>query len=182
MGKMISPEVLRRFSFFAGFDAATIKEFSMASTEVEVKKGEWLFRDGDKADGFYIILKGKIDIKVSLGEKGICQVAVSSLTKGDILGWSSLVDPYVYKLCAFASQDSRLIKMDCIRLCEMMAHQPHIGYMLMTRIAQVIGNRLVDLRVRFISLVEGERWQRLAVPRSLYVEEGGRLGPPKMNK
>ncbi len=162
MGIMLSPEQLRRFPLFAGLDDPAIKTLAMASEEIRVKSGEWLFHEGDVADALYIVLDGTIEIRVKLDKKEIYHSGLCRLVEGDVLGWAALVDPYTNKLGAVAITDCRLAKMNGVRLCELMGQNPAMGYILMSRITQVIGNRFSDLCIRFISLVEEGRWQGIA--------------------
>jgi CRP-like cAMP-binding protein len=177
MGMMISPEVLRRYPLFSGLDDEMIKKLAMAGEKVSIKKGDWLFREGEVAKHLYIILKGKVEIKVSLGKEDMYQVGVTRLVDGDLFGWSSLVEPYKYQLGAVATTTCELAKFDGIRLCELFTHNPAVGYIMMSRITQVIGARLVHLRIRFVSLIEGGRWEQLANQKLMYASVGGRLRP-----
>ncbi len=161
MGIMVSPEKLRRFPLFAGLDDAMLKELAMASEEITLNEGEWLFHEGDRADALYVIFSGMIDLKIPVNEDDICPPSLCTLVAGEPLGWSALVEPYVYGLSALAITDVQLIKMDGVRVCELMGHYPTLGYQLMSRLTQIIGRRLTKLCVRFVSLVEGGRWQRL---------------------
>ena len=177
MGMMVSPETLRRVDLFASLDDTMLKAIAMAGEKKDVKKGYWFFREGDPAKKVYIILKGTVEIKVSLGPQDIHQIGVSSLREGDLFGWSALVDPYTYQLGAVASSDCQLIVFDGIRLCELFTHHPAVGYIMMSRITKIIGSRLINLRVQFVSLIEGGRWERLASQKLVYMSVGGRLKP-----
>ena len=48
---------------------------------------------------------------------------------------------------------------------------------MMTRVAQIIGERLVNLRRQLVSLVEGERFELLVGKDPYYLFEGGRSVP-----
>lgn len=179
MGKMISPETLRRYPFFASLETDVIKEFAMAGEIVEFVRDAWVFHCGEKAEAFYLILEGSIEIRTALGSEGTRQIGVSTLKRGEMFGWSALVDPYVYQMGAATLSKCKLARFNGVALCELMTHRPDVGYILITRVTNIIGNRLMDLRVRFVSLIEGERWQRLAVRPSVIVEDGGHAKPPE---
>lgn len=151
---MVSPELLRRFSLFAGLDAGAFKSLAMAGEEITLKAGDWLFHEGDEADALYLILSGSLDLTINLDKEGSRQADLCTLVEGDAVGWSALVEPHTYKLGAVAASDARLIRLDADQLRDLMISRPEVGYMLMHRIAQVIGNRLNNLRVRFVSLIE----------------------------
>ena len=177
MGIMLSPETLRRIPLFSGLGEDILKAFAMIGERRSIQKGTWLFREGDSADAFYILLEGQVDLRVRLSLQSATKVSVTRLGPGEILGWSALVDPYVYHLSAVAIENSLLARFDGPGICELLSHYPEIGYQLMGRVTQVIGDRLQNLRVQFVSLIEGGRWQNFAGISPLYISEGGKARP-----
>ncbi len=167
MGIMISPETLRRYSLFANLDHEQIKALAMAGQKVAVRKGDWLFCAGCRADALYVILSGELDLTVDLDAEGSRYTRLCTLVEGDLLGWSAVVEPFTYRLGALATQDACVARWDSVSLCELMTHHPAIGYLLMSRIARVIGDRLDEFCLRFASLVEGDQWQSVVNPHTL---------------
>lgn len=150
---MISPETLRRFALFAGIDPAHFKDLAMAGEEVELEEGEWVFREGDEADSLYLIVSGTVDLKIALDASGERQADLETLVAGDVIGWSALVEPYQYTLGAVATSWANLVKLDAAQLRQLMEDNPRLGFQITSRLAHVIGSRLKNLRVRFVSLV-----------------------------
>ncbi len=148
---MISPETLRRYSFFAALDPATLKEIAMLSSEVAFQAGEWLFHQGDPAEAFYLILEGAVDLQLNLDEAGTRRVDMCRLVEGDVVGWSALVEPHVYTLGAVASSATRLAKLDGAAMRDLMNREPAVGYQIMQRLSRVLAQRLTNMRVRFAS-------------------------------
>ncbi|MCB9450228.1 MAG: cyclic nucleotide-binding domain-containing protein [Anaerolineaceae bacterium] len=151
---MISPEVLRRFTLFAGLDAAELKEIALLSEEVDIKAGTWLFKEEDPADDFYLIINGKISLMMRMNAGDDSHFELDSLGRGEPLGLSALIEPHIYQMGALAGDDTRLAKIDAVALGDLLTKQPGMGYPLMTGIARIAGERLHHLRVRFVSLVE----------------------------
>lgn len=150
---MISPETLRRFALFAGIAPAHFKDLAMAGEEVNLEEGEWVFREGDEADALYLVVSGTIALKIALDASGERQADLETLVAGEVLGWSALVEPYQYTLGAVATSRASLVKLDAARLRKLLEDNPQLGFQIMTRLASVIGDRLKNLRVRFVSLV-----------------------------
>ncbi len=151
---MVSPELLRRFSLFASLDPSIYDELAMASKEISLKTGEWLFIEGDDADALYLVLEGKIDLKINLDQKGQRRQNISTVAGGHMMGWSALVEPYMYTLSAIAIVDCRLVSLEASAVRDMMEHNPEIGYTIMKRLAKSIGARLANLRVQFANLTK----------------------------
>ena len=150
---MISPEVLRRFTLFAGLDAEVFKSLAMTGEELTVSAGEWLFQEGADAEALYLVLEGTVDLKINVNEAGTEQADLSTLVAGDVMGWSALVEPYVYTLGAVATSEAKVARLDGAQMRALMDEQPEMGYILMHQVAQAIGTRLTNLRVRFVSLI-----------------------------
>ena len=72
----------------------------------EVAAGTPLFREGDEADGAYLVAEGKIEVR-RLDAGGRVEVAV--LTAGDVVGEMALIEGGARSADATATERSRLI-------------------------------------------------------------------------
>lgn len=150
---MLSPETLRGSSLFAGMDPAFFDEIAMLGDEVEYLEGEWLFREGHKADAVFLLIEGSVELKINFDEAGERQQDLTTLVTGNFLGFSALLEPYVYTLSAAATTKTRAAKIDAAGLRKLMENNPAIGYRLMSGLASVIAERLTNLRMQFVSMV-----------------------------
>ncbi|MCC6905483.1 MAG: cyclic nucleotide-binding domain-containing protein [Anaerolineae bacterium] len=149
---MVSPEILRRFTVFAGLEPAAYRDVAMLSREVSFKAGEWLFHEGDDATALYLLVNGAVGLEMNIGERGARQ-HISTLVEGELVGWSALVEPYIFTLGAQATKDSKLVAIDAASLLRLMESNTEIGYVIMTQLAKSVGDRLTNLRVQFASLI-----------------------------
>lgn len=154
---MISPELLRRFTLFAGLDPAILKEIAMAAEEIEVKKGDWLFQQADEADSLYLITNGAVDLTITFEPDGVDLAHLPRLIDGELTGWSALVEPRIYKFGAMAQTNVRAIRIAAQPVLDLMEKNPEAGYMIMRRLTQIIGQRLTNLRIQFVSMLETEK-------------------------
>ena len=60
--------------------------------EKQFAPGEWIFRQGDPANRFYLILEGKVLIESEVKNRGM--IPIRTLGAGDDLGWACLFPPY----------------------------------------------------------------------------------------
>ncbi|MGD8553758.1 MAG: cyclic nucleotide-binding domain-containing protein [Anaerolineales bacterium] len=181
MGIMVSPEILRRFPFFASLDHATLCDLAKLGELIEVDKDEWLFHANDVARSFYIIVDGEVELLLSLSSKSLDRIPVTSIGKGELFGWSALVEPHAYQLDARCRCKATIIRMDGVEICEYLTHCPDVGCLLMARISRVVGDRLNSLRVQFVSLIDGGRWQHFSARRDQYINDGGLAKPSERN-
>jgi CRP/FNR family transcriptional regulator, cyclic AMP receptor protein len=126
--------------FFSGLDQQYVALFVGCASNVRFDDGAYVFREGEEANRFYVIRRGKVALEISAPQRE--PIVVQTLEAGDVLGWSWLVPPYRWRFHARALETMVAIAVDgkCIRMkCE----QNHdLGYELMKRIAAVMQQRL----------------------------------------
>lgn len=149
---MISPETLRRFPLFGGLDEGMLKQIAMLGNEQTVGADEWLFREGDDADTLFLVLDGVVELTINMDEKGKRVEQISTHGAPAVVGWSALVEPNICTLGGRAIQEVKVAAIDAVSLRGLLDDNPTAGYQLMKNLARVVGERLVDLRVQFVSL------------------------------
>src|SRR5690349_1335136 len=99
--------------------------------ETRFKPGQWIFRQGDPADRFYLILEGKVSIESEVKERGMSPIR--TLGPGADLGWAWLFPPYQMHFSAWAIDPTRTIFFDGSRLRKQCEVNHEFGYRLMKR-------------------------------------------------
>ncbi len=136
--------------FFAGLDHAYLDLIVGCASNVRFEKGTYVFREGTPADTFYLIREGKVNVEIHAPHRQ--SMAVATIGEGEIMGWSWLLPPYVWKFNGKAMQNIRAIALDgkCLRgKCE----QNHdLGYEILQRLVQVIEHRLDDARFQLLDV------------------------------
>ena len=108
---MISPEILRRYPYFAAAQDDGLRALAMICEEVTVPAGTVMYREGDKADKLYILVDGEVDIQYTLGSGELR--TVDTIVPGELLMWSALVEPYKSTAVVTTRQNSKLIAHRC---------------------------------------------------------------------
>lgn len=143
-------QYLPEHPFFAGLGPDALALVAGCAKNVSIRPGEFLFREGEPADTFYILRRGRIAIEVHVPASGT--VVLDTADAGDVVGWSWLVPPYRWMFDARAVEAVGAVAFDghCLRQkCE---EDPRLGYRLMQRVAQVMHARLMAARVRLLDL------------------------------
>ena len=103
---MLTPiHVLKRISLFASLTEADQEKLASLMRRKAVRKGEFLFRQGDEGTALYVILQGRIRIAVSLRAD---TVTLATLGQGEFLGEMALLDYMPRSADAMALEDSHL--------------------------------------------------------------------------
>lgn len=152
---MISPEKLRFFPFFAGQDEYMLKEIAYISEEITLNPGEWLFHQNDPALHLYVVLDGAVSLALAIYLNGTGEKIekLGSVGRGEILGWSSLVNPYIYTMGVHSNTKTQLIKIKAGALRQLMEDNPKYGYYLLKNLIEVITERLDYKCIQLLSLV-----------------------------
>ncbi len=147
---MISPEMLRRYPYFAGTGDESLKQIAMIAEERSVAADTVMFHENDPADEFYIIIEGEVNIQYRLGSGELR--TVDTLTPGDLLVWSALVEPHRTTALGTTTKDCRLIAIDAAKLREICTAAPLVGYRLVTQVARLLAHRLEGARVQLAAV------------------------------
>jgi CRP-like cAMP-binding protein len=143
-------EILAEAPFFAGLPAETIELIAGCGSNVQFNPGALIFREGDEADAFYLLRHGSVAIESFAPNGG--PLVIETLESGDVLGWSWLFAPYRWHFDAHALTVVRATSFDgaCLRAkCDA---DPQLGYMLVSRFAQTLIERLQWTRLRLLDV------------------------------
>jgi CRP-like cAMP-binding protein len=137
--------------FFRGLSQENLRTVANCAMQTWFETDELIFRDGDLANRFYLILEGKVALETSL--KNGNTVVLQTLGPGDLLGWSWLFSPYVWRLHARAVEPIEALFFYGTPLREQCELNHDLGYELFKRISEVMMQRLQIARGRFLDHV-----------------------------
>lgn len=143
-------EILRAHSFFAGLDEAYLSLLVGCARNVRANPGQFLFRNGDEANQFYLVRTGKIALEICA--PGREPLVIETVSYGQILGWSWLIPPYHWRFDARAVEATRAIALDGKCLREKCERDHDLGYELLKRFAHVVDDRLQDARLQLLDV------------------------------
>ncbi len=142
--------VLAQHPFFADLDAETLDLISGCAANASFSAGEYIFREGDPADQFYVIRFGKISVEINTPNRG--PHSVQTLGAGEVLGWSWLIPPHRWRFDGRALELVRAIGLNgkCLRAkCD---DNRELGYRLLSRFAGVMVKRLEAARLQLMDV------------------------------
>jgi CRP/FNR family transcriptional regulator, cyclic AMP receptor protein len=138
---------------FAGLTPAYLELIAGCAQTTGFDAGEYLFREGDRADTFYLVRHGRVGIETVVAGRGA--LTVETVDAGDVVGWSWLFRPFRWHFDARALDPVRAIALDgaCLRgKCD----QDHtLGYELLNRFSPVLLERLQATQLQLIDVYGG---------------------------
>ncbi len=142
--------ILAEHPFLKGLDPAHIELIAGCASNVRFNKGDFIFREEDEADRFYLIRHGLVALDVFVPQRG--PVTIDTIQEGEVVGWSWLFPPYRWHFDARALQLTRAVAFDGKCLREKCDKDAKLGYQLVTRFSQVIMQRLQSSRLQLLDL------------------------------
>jgi CRP-like cAMP-binding protein len=153
---MIAISLLKKFAFLKDLSNDQLIKLEALAKEENHQAGTQLYSNGDPARCLYLVQEGKVALIMEnyMGPgKPPMQVTIDMVAQGESMGWSAVVDPFVYTLSARCLEDTKLIAFDGEKLRDLMDEDAGLGYRIMQATAKVISNRLTHTRI----ILVGER-------------------------
>jgi CRP/FNR family cyclic AMP-dependent transcriptional regulator len=143
-------DMLAAQPFLAGLPDHHLERLSYLTSRSVFHTGNRVFSEGSRADRFWLITRGKVNLDTHVPGRG--DVVVETIGAGSVLGWSWLFPPYRWHFGAVAVETTFALGLDGAgvrRLCEQ-DHQ--LGYELTGRFMEVVVERLQATRMRLLDL------------------------------
>lgn len=119
------------------------------------KKGDTIFKQGAALDNFFIINKGKVNIKDEENN-----FILTSLVKGDFFGEDSFIFDQEASYSAEVIEDSKIIEIPIPALIEMMKKNNDISFKILKKLAEKnikIINNLITLKLKDSTISENPK-------------------------
>ncbi len=136
--------------FYAGMKKESIKLISGMSEKMSFKPGERILKEGQEAGHFYLIIEGKVSIGLRVPGEG--EIIFETIGEGEIIGWSWLIAPHIWRFNATAVDPTEVIAVDAHNLVELCEKDHELGYQLLKKMVHVIGDRLTATRLQLLDI------------------------------
>jgi len=161
--------LLAGFKFFSDVAPDALEMIAQKGEVLELEPEEVIFHYKEPAEHFYGLLKGEVDLSIVFTDSVLKTdieyeesiqaslveeekwIVVDTVYPGQVFGWASLVGPGHRTVTAQCTEASRVIAIPAADLKTMLADDHSLGYMIMTKLSNIISNRL---KVRTDKLIE----------------------------
>ena len=145
--------------FFKGLSAQQFKVIADAAMAVNFTPEQWIFRQGEPANRFYLILEGRVVLESEVKEHGM--IPIQTLGPGEDLGWAWLFPPYYLHFSARAIEPMKAIFFYGTRLRQHCEEDHDLGYELMKRVAGAVMKNLQSTQQRMAECADASDLFRL---------------------
>ncbi|MCZ7649068.1 MAG: cyclic nucleotide-binding domain-containing protein [Planctomycetota bacterium] len=141
---------LAEHPFFRDLAEDYIRLCAGCAKNVVFKPGQYLLREGHKADQFFVLRAGRVQLQMEA--PGREPLTIQSFSEGDVIGWSWLVPPYRWAFDAKAVEATRCLALDGACLRKKCEANHDLGYELFKRIAAMMERRLHATRLQILDV------------------------------
>jgi CRP-like cAMP-binding protein len=148
---MISRDELKRIVMLGYLKDEMLDKLSPIVDVLNYSEREYVFRQGDVAERFYMLRRGKILFERHGSEK--MSVAMGSVKPGYSFGWSSMVDVRFYSTDAVCAEPSEIFSVRGQKLRDLLESDNCMGYIFYQRLLRVIKSRLDHRTEQFMRVI-----------------------------
>ena len=143
-------EIIADHPMFAGLDQSFITLAAGCAINIRVDPHDYIIREGEEANQFFLIRQGRVVLETHAPPRKA--LVIETLGPGDIIGWSWLLPPHIWKFNARATTRAMLIALDgkCLRTKCLANHE--LAYEILKRFSGIIERRLEATRLQLLDV------------------------------
>jgi CRP/FNR family transcriptional regulator, cyclic AMP receptor protein len=138
--------VLSSHPFFSDMRVSHLQLLVSCASNARFDAGQFILREGQRANEFYLIRQGKVALEVYAPGRGI--VNIQTLGESDVLGSTWLVPPYLWRFDARALENTLTIALNAECLRKKCESDFELGFEMLQRFNRVIVERLESAQFR----------------------------------
>ena len=142
--------LISEHAFFAGLAQDRCELIGGCARNVVFERGQYLFREGQAANEFYLIRHGRVGLEVTSPSRG--PVRFLTLNAGEIVGEAWLVPPYQWLFDAHALELTRAISIEAHCLRDKCEADHDFGYEMMKRFMTMLVQRLHAAQLQMLDV------------------------------
>ncbi len=143
------PAIVGAHAFLRSMPRSQAAQLAALARHVSLPAHYRMFEEGTAAHSFWLIDAGQVAVDVLVPGQG--RITIDMLGRGDLLGLSWLVPPYVWQYGAITTQPMQAFEFDAGAVRAACERDPVLGYEFMTRMMAVAARRLQATRARLIN-------------------------------
>jgi CRP/FNR family transcriptional regulator, cyclic AMP receptor protein len=142
--------LIRELPAFAGLAPEYCDLIGGCTRNVRFDKGDYLFREGEPADAFFLIRHGRVALEIVAPGRG--PLRFLTINSGEIAGEAWLVPPYRWIFDAQALELTRALSIDARCLREKAEENHDFGYEMMKRFMAMLVERLHAAQLQMLDV------------------------------
>jgi len=150
----VNIKLLKEIPLFRDLTKEEIKQIAEITEEITMSKNSFLFKQGDEADSFYIILEGEVEVIKEFSQK---EQKLVNMSRGAIIGEMAFLTETRRTGTIRATEETKLIKISKDKFKKLMEEEHIAVYKLVYRIAQILSFRLARISEQFVDQLKTDK-------------------------
>ncbi|MBE1236235.1 cyclic nucleotide-binding domain-containing protein [Phaeovibrio sulfidiphilus] len=146
-------KLLRSHAVLESLDADLLLELEDIATIESVPPGIVLLKEGMPADCLFLLLEGTV--AVGFQGHGGRFTPIEYVSGNEVLGWSWLIEPYIWEFDGIAHTSVRAINLDARELRSRMAENGRLCAVLSRTMLGVMASRVRAIRLGYMNACSG---------------------------
>jgi CRP-like cAMP-binding protein len=147
-------ETLRHSRFLEGVGPADLERLASVARPADYPAGALVFREGQCVPHIFVVAEGTVALEICVAGQG-CK-RLQTVGRGELLGWSPILDQGPMTATARTLGPARLIVLDAAQVLALCAHNLAFGYTLMRHTALALAARLNATRLQLLDVYRHE--------------------------
>ena len=149
---MVTTEDLKKIVIMTHLKHDMLDRIISITDFLKFEDQETVFRQGDIANRFYMVKRGKVLLEQRIAEK--VTVSVGSIKPGFAFGWSTMIEEGYYTTDAVCAEPCEIFSMRGNKIRALCEKDPYMGYLLSLRLLVILKKRYDHRTDQFIKVVK----------------------------
>jgi CRP-like cAMP-binding protein len=148
---MVSLEELRGIYLLENLTDEMLEKIRPLIEPLQFKEREVVFEEGERAENFFLLRRGKILLEVEISETII--ISLGSIKSGYAFGWSALLSRSSHTSYAVCTEPCEVLAVPGRKFLDLL-HQDHtMGFRVMEFVSKILKNRLDRRTGQFLKVM-----------------------------
>jgi CRP-like cAMP-binding protein len=149
---MVSIDDLKKILILQDLTFPMLEKMQALVQYRDCKEREILFNEGDRAEFFYLLKKGKVLLEVEISPR--VMMSLGSIKSGNSFGWGALAlaDP-VHHSNAICTEPSEVLAVAGGEFLRLLEKDPEVGYRVMKNIFSIFMRRLERRKNQLVNVI-----------------------------
>lgn len=149
---MLTNQQLKKYSFFKPLTDERAEAIIASAKTTNIPADTEVLREGQQADNLYLVLEGRLSLAMYVPGRPPEKSIVSTISRGELLGWSALLPGRMWQATARTLKPTRLLVINGAELRALCDRDHETGYSVMKHVLAVVGQRLTESRLQLLDM------------------------------
>ena len=133
-------DILAGQELFLGLETEELGQIAGISEMVSFRQDEEIFHENNMESSLYILVEGRVQVKVSLGASE--QATIHTILPGKLFGEFAFIDEKPRSATAITVKNSKILKFEREAFFALFEKNRNIGYIVMSNMCRILARRI----------------------------------------